>query len=336
MQRILLMVVLFAFATFSEAAEPPSKTDTKYKNRSQALYAKFDEARELLDSWRGQRELLSRAQQLLTEVTQVDTKFAPAYREFGRLYIMSGYISEDNVDPQSLARSEAVILKAIEIEPDYADAYVLLGHLYTNMRRYADASAALTKGEKIGTASPWLQLNWADLLTKQGDHEGAFQRNLAVAKGGTENKKALSAAVNGVILYYKVKGRMDEADEWYKKTVANDPSSAWAWGNYASFQLFFRGDVDGAIGNAEKALSIMNYGMGRYVLACALYAKWASAVDKNAVQAQALYDRAYQMYPNVDGVIEETRKFTSTKYVATKLAERKQRLQAQPKSQLAS
>lgn len=331
MQRILLTVLLVVFANFAGAAEPLSTIDIKYKSRNPALYAKYDEARVLLDSWRGQRDILAKAQQLLMDVAQADKDYAPVYREVGRLNIMSGYVSEDKVEPQSLARAEAAILKSIEIEPNYADAYVLLGHLYTIMRRYADATTALTTGEKIGTASPWLQLNWADLLTKKGDHEGAFQRNLALAKAGTENKKALGSAINGVITYYKVSKRFEEAEEWYKKQIAIEPSTAWTWGNYASFQLFFRGNVDGAISNAEKALSLMDYGMGRYVLACALYAKWASAPDGNSAQAREIFDRAYQMYPYVDRVIEETSQFASTKEVATKLAAYKRKISAEPK-----
>ncbi len=333
MKRILLMVFFSVFANLAVAAEQLSEIEIKYKSRNPALYAQFVEARVLLDSWRGQGEVLSKAYQLLTNVTQADRNYAPAYREFGRLYIMSGLINGDNFHPESLERSEAAILKSIEVEPGYADAYVLLGHLYTNMRRYADASAALTKGEKIGTNSPWLHLNWADLLVKQGDHERAFQRYLAVANSKTENKKAMSSAIEGVIGYYVGTGQLEQAEEWYKKSVAYEPSTAWGWGNYASFQLFSRGNFEGAINNAEKALSIMNYGMGRYILACALYAKWAAALEKdgNVAQAQPIYDRAYQIYPDVDKVIEETKMYPKTKYVATKLIENKRKTLVKPK-----
>lgn len=327
MPRALLLIFLIAFSSILRAAEPPSPVDVKYKTKNHALYARYDEARSLLDGWRGQQELLSKAYQILSDITQSDRDYAPAYREIGRLYIMAGYINRDNFEPSGLSRSEVAILKSIQIEPNYADAYVLLGHLYTQMRRYDDARAALKKGEKIGTTSPWLHLNWADLLRRQGDEEKAFQRYQAVVNTGTENRKAFGSAIEGIIRYYNGVGQYDKADEWYQKQLAYEPSNAWAWGNYAGFLLFSRGDVENAIKNAEKAISIMDYGMGRFILACALYAKWAAAFRNNSKgeAAQALYDRAYQLYPDVDSVIEETKKHASTKETSMKLAQHKRR-----------
>lgn len=323
MHRTLLLIVLIVFSSISGAAEPPSPVDIKYNNKNPALYARYDEARSLLDRWRGQQEILSKAYHMLSEITQSDQDYAPAYRELGRLYIMAGYINRDNFEPGQLPRSESVILKATQIEPNYADAYVLLGHLYTQMGRYDEAKSALEKGEKIGTTSPWLHLNWADLLRKQGDEQKAFQRYLAVANAGTENRKAFGSAIEGVIRYYDGVGQYDKADEWYKKQLAYEPSNAWAWGNYASFLLFSRGDVESAIKNAEKAISIMDYGMGRFILACALYSKWAAVGqnNKNREVSQALFDRAYRLYPDVDNVIEEAKKHASTRVTAMKLAE---------------
>ena len=332
MHRALLLILLLAFSSILSAVELPSPVDIKYKNKNPALYARFDEARSLLDGWRGQQEILSKAYQILSEITTSDRDYAPAYREFGRLYIMAGYINRDNFEPGGLRRSESVILKSIQIEPNYADAYVLLGHLYTQMGRYDEAKAALEKGEKIGTVSPWLHLNWADLLREQGDEQKALQRYLEVINAGTENKKAFGTAIEGVIRYFEGVGQYDKADDWYKKQLAYEPSNAWAWGNYASFLLFSRGDAENAIKNAETAISIMDYGMGRFILACALYTKWTAALKNNSKieAAQALFDRAYKLYPDIDSVIDETMKHASTKETATKLAEHKRRFLTKP------
>ena len=151
-------------------------SDSTYAAKNQKLFADFSRARNILDSWRGQGEKLSEADALLRSVIQQDSNFAPAYREYGRLYVMTGYINYDNFKEGSLSPAEASILKSIEIEPNYADSYVLLGHLYTNMKRYNDAQNALVKAEKIGTNSPWLQVNWGALLIEQEQYEEALKR----------------------------------------------------------------------------------------------------------------------------------------------------------------
>ena len=322
MMRALVFLLLAASSGLSIAKDDwVSPIDAKYKIKSPDLYREFDQARSILDSWRGEGEKLSKAQQLLAEIIKRDTTYAPAYLEFGRLYIMAGYINRQNYDVGSLSPAEAAIQKSIEIEPNYADAYVLLGHLYTNLKQYDQARNALEKGEYLGTKNPWLQLNWADLLEREDSWDGAAKRYISVVDRGTTNKKAYAAALEGLISYYVHKGDIAAADRWYQKAVAYEPSSAWSWGNYASFLLFRRNDIDGSIKAGEKALSIMDYGMGRFTLACALYTKWALAKQSNgsAKDAQVIFERAYLLYPDIDEVISETSKHESTRVTASQL-----------------
>lgn len=326
MIRVLVFLLLAVVAGIATAVDWVSPTDQKYKDGNPELYREFDQARTILDSWRGERKKLSQAQQLLASVIKTDATYAPAYRELGRLYIMGGYINRDNFEPGSLSPAEAAIRKSIEIEPGYADAYVLLGHLYTNMKRYDQARSVLQRGESLGTKSPWLQLNWAALLNKQGESEAAAKRYKVVLDSNTPNKKAYGAALEGVIRYYILKGDLEAADAWYKRQLEYEPSNAWAWGNYAGFLLYRRGDVDGAIKNGEKALSIMNYGMARFTLACALYTKWAQEMQKGDIGSatQAVFKRAYELYPDIDSVIADTNQIESMRVTAAQLEKYKQ------------
>ena len=333
----LFLVFVFIFSpvfvlSFSGCAAGPaeqrteewvSPIDLKYKSKNPELFAQYEEARKLLDNWRGQEEYLINANKILNSIIQSDDKYAPAHREFGRLYIMAGYINYDNFREGSLNPAETSILESIKIEPGYADAYVLLGHLYTNMKRYDEARIALAKADYIGTKSPWLNLNWADLYNKLENYDAAYTRYMKVVSEETSNRKAYSSALSGVTAYFRRMKEYDKANEWYKKQLEYEPESAWNWGNYASFLLYFREDVDGAISNAEKALSIMNYGMGKFTLACAIYTKWAKQLESgNSDKAtQALFDKAYSIYPGIDEVIRETSQYKGTKITAEKLSE---------------
>ena len=319
--RNLLAVLFILFSLPVHAEEWVSPIDIIYSAKNSELFSDFSRARDILDSRRGQGEKLREADSLLKSVIQKDANFAPAYREYGRLYIMAGYINNDNFKEGSLSPAEASILKSIEIEPSYADSYVLLGHLYTNMNRYSDAKTALVKAEKIGTNIPWLHLNWADLNIKQKQYEEALKRYQRVLETGTSNRKAYTSVLSGVTKVYWYMKQYDKANEAYKKVIAYEPDNAWNWGNYSSFLLFSYNDVDGAIANGQKAISIMDYGMGRFTLACALYTKWALLLqDANKTEkAQQYFEEAWALYPYPEKIIEETSGYQSTKITAAEL-----------------
>lgn len=317
----ILAVIFILFSLTVHSGEWISPIDNKYSTKNQKLFSDLLRARDILDSWSGQGDKLSEADALLKSVIQKDGNFAPAYREFGRLYIMKGYINYDNFEQGSLNPAEASILKSIEIEPNYADSYVLLGHLYTNMKKYSDAKDALVTAEKIGTNIPWLHLNWAALLIKQKKYEEALKRYQRVLETGTSNRKAYGSALSGVTTAYRHMKQYDKANEGYKKEITYAPDVAWNWGNYSNFLLFSYNDVDGAIVNGQKAISIMDYGMGRFTLACALYTKWALLLqDANKKEgAQQYFEKAWALYPYPERIIEKTGSYKYTSITAAEL-----------------
>lgn len=314
-----IMFTLFSLSVYSE--EWVSPIDNKYSTKNQKLFTDFSRARNILDSWRGQNEKLIEADALLKNVIRKDNNFAPAYREYGRLLMMAGYINYDNYEQGSLNPAEASILKSIEIEPDYADSYVLLGRLYTNMKRYGDAQKSLEKAEKIGTKIPWLSLNWAALLEEQKKYEEALKRYQHTIETGTTNKKAYFSALEGITTMHMYMKQLDKANEGFKKEIAYEPENAWAWGNYSDFLLYSYDDVDGAISSGQKAISLMDYGMGRFTLACALYTKWALLLQESnkSTEAQQYFDKAWSLYPYAEKVIEKTSSHKYTKVTAKEL-----------------
>ena len=84
----ILSLILYSFTT--SANEWVSPIDKKYLSKNSELFSKFDQVRELLNSWGGQREKLQQADILLRDILEEDAEYAPAHREYGRLYIMAG------------------------------------------------------------------------------------------------------------------------------------------------------------------------------------------------------------------------------------------------------
>lgn len=314
-----LTLILLLISALASAEGWISPIDTRYQARDPARFATFTEARELLDAWDGERHKLEQAAALLDAVVGQDRDFAPAYLEYGRLFIMGGFIHNNEFRQQGLARAEAAIQKAITLEPEYADAYVLLGHLYTQMRRFPDAGEALVRADGIGTETPWLTLNWAELYERLGHYDEALERYQRVVDAGTPNRKAFARALAGVTKAHEKLGLYDLADADHRRLIDYDPTSAWLRGNYASFLLYRYDDVERAIENAETALDLRDYGVGRLVLASALFTRWARLRADDAEAAKASFERAWAIYPHPEKIIEETRDFAPTKATAEAL-----------------
>lgn len=85
MLKAFIVFSILIFSGVSLAEEWVSPIDKKYLAKNPELFSKFDQARDILDSWSGQREKLTKADTLLREILKEDPEYAPAYREFGRL-----------------------------------------------------------------------------------------------------------------------------------------------------------------------------------------------------------------------------------------------------------
>lgn len=310
---LLLIICIPAFAS-----NWISPTEQKYKTAFPDLYELYIKSRVALDSYSGKRETLIEAKKLLDEILYKNNKFAPAYREYGRLFIKAGHISYSNFQEGSLGSAESAILEAIEIEPDYADAYVLLGHLYTQNKHYKKAENALKKAESLGTKLPWFHLNYADLLKRLNRYDEVLPHYMSVINSNTDNKNAYGYALSSIAIYYRKTREFDKAIRWFEKSVKFNPS-AWNYGEYAAFLLFWAGDTSGSIEKGEKALSIMEYGLGKFHLSCAYYTKWSELLEKSPIMAKQYFDKAFKLYPYTEKVIQKMIRYPTTKKAANEL-----------------
>ncbi len=319
--KTLILIILMGMSSFAFSSEWISPIDIKYRTKNESLFNKFSLARNLVSSWQGQNERLVAADKILKEILQEDPEFAPAYREYGRIYVMYAYSNLEKFKKNDFNLSEQSIFKSIQIEPQYADAYVLLGHLYTHMGEYNKAQTALNKGELLGTRSPWLSLNWADYYLVQSQYNKALQQYINVLMKPPSDKKAYLAAMGGLTKLFEISGDYENARIYFMKQLEYEPESAWALSNYANLLLFSYGNIDEAIKNGQKALSISDNYLVKLVLACALYTKWALYSDTSTeqVDAQKYFDQAWSLYPYLNKVIDMTIRNKYTNVTAIKL-----------------
>jgi len=318
MNKLLTLAVLLFLSQGIEAKEWISPVDLKYKRNHAKLYEKFDKAKTLINNYEGNTEELVQAKEILDTVLSTKKHFAPAHLQYARIILKMGYINYSNFSEGAIDAAESTIRKAIKLEPKYADAYVLLGYLYTSKKKYVEAVKALLEADRIGTGSSWLDFNWGDLYWQLDDADEAIKRTLLVIEKGPDNKAAYNSALSQIAFMYSGTQKYEEAKKWYEKLIEYKPDNAWNLMHYGSFLLFYYGDTYGAVKSLEKSLDIMDFGMGRHIYACGIYTQWAYSYgdDGENSTAKALYKKAQKIQPDLEVIRREIIKYPKTRFVS--------------------
>jgi Tfp pilus assembly protein PilF len=281
------------------------------------IRAEVAAAGKLLDAWGGNPDILDQARKKLQWVIAVDQQNFVAQAEMARYLLADGYIknhsarfgkysnfyTEGEFTPGTLEQAQAYVLYAIHVNPSYADGYVLLGYIQIQRRDLDEAEKSLTKAESLGTNNPWLDLNWA-LLYKITDNNAASERRWRrVLQSETADPGAKSEAYEYLTSYYIDTDNHDKAVALYEERIKQDPANAWLRGNFAGY-LSEIGRYDEAISQARSALAIMDYGIGRRVLATALCQKWGALVANGAGgEAEQYFAEASAVYPRLNEIM---------------------------------
>ncbi len=253
------------------------------------------EAETIIDSWAGGQSVLVEAGSMLNEALELTPEYPEAYVQLARVVIKLGYInstgSEMNFRDGTLRSARRLLDTAMMLDAESGNVLVLYGHVATLEKRYEFAERLLSRADKLGVVHPWLHLNFAALYLKTNRPTEAAARYQMVINSGTSNLPVLLAAYNGLRNYYKSVGDMDKVEETYLSQIQLDPNRAWLHGNYANFLLSHRkSEIDKAIFHAERALSLMDYPLGRRLYLKALCRKLEIVSDTakvNEIEAKA-------------------------------------------------
>ncbi len=279
----------------SRAAESPSPP----MDAKPAEVVLTEEAAGLLDKWGGQAGYRGRAFEKIQEALKVNPNYPNAYYVLARYYAADGFINDNAYKPGSLEAAVGAAQKALAVDPHFSEANVYMGWLYAQMKDFPKAQAALDEAKQMGSKSIWLDLNQAELYWRQQQFDKAAPIYKAIAANEKRNSKALGTAYRNLINYYCRKDDRKHADEMYQSLLTLDPRSAWTRGDYAMSLIYWFGDFDAGIAKAREALALLDYPMGRYTLAFALYGKWATLTlaKRDAVVAEQYFEEAVTLLP---------------------------------------
>jgi ankyrin repeat protein len=250
-----------------------------------------------------------RARAPLETVLKSNRHNVAARIEMARYHILSGHINYRNFQPGALDSAIRELTYVLQADPKSANAYVMLGNVQY-LRGYPwQAISDLEKAEKLGgEANPWLYLNWAQSLielNRLDDAEAKLKQAEAVFAARPPASRVRLVLHERYSSLYELLHRLDEADKHHRAQLELAPRAAQVHGDYAAFLLFRRGLPDAAMSEAEQALKLANYGMGRLTLAAARYAKWAELKRKDPARAAELLVAAKADTPDFSWIMPQ-------------------------------
>jgi tetratricopeptide (TPR) repeat protein len=232
----------------------------------------FNRAVGLIDS-EGEQQL-AEAKTILESLIQDNPQFDPGYVELARIAMKS------NWGPEGLHQAEGLLSSALQIHPDSVNAKILLGYVYAHQKRFAQADSLFTAVASAPTNNLWLWSNWGELLAMEGKPDQAIRRyQQAIAHPMTHDTydRARVFAYEQVLQLLQDRKDLDGMEKLYKQRIAEfGPGSCYS-ADYTRFLLQVRGDAQGAIDLATRALNQNCDDSGsRQLLGMAQYVKWTT------------------------------------------------------------
>ncbi|MDP6542912.1 MAG: tetratricopeptide repeat protein [Phycisphaerae bacterium] len=198
----------------------------------------------------GEEQIWKEAGQWYEKAVKADTESPVALNLLaGSLLVLGDY--DARVKDKLVARTEKLLLKAIEMDPKYAAAYKQLGSVLDDKGDPAGATKACVKAIELDPKCIGAHNLIGIILKKKGDLDGAIE---AYDKA-IELDPTWAAAYANLGNALDKKGDLDGALKSYRKAIELDPTLGKAYvclGN----ALRDKGDPDGAIEAHKKAIEL--------------------------------------------------------------------------------
>ena len=228
---------------------------TAARSVSPEVYESYLKGRFALDksnSRRGIDESIS----YFEEAIRSDPTFAPAYVGLANAHFDLSTIFIGAPPEEERAKELSAIRKALELDPELAEAHILLADAELIQWEWPQAEAEYRRALDLNSSDASAHVGFAHWLLSQGRTDEA----LASAKRGRElDPLAVSGDDIGWILFQS--HRYDEAIHEFRSVLAVRPDDAnilWDFG----FVLIANGKPDEAIPVLEKALSLSDRSPG--------------------------------------------------------------------------
>jgi len=201
------------------------------------------------------------------EAIKRDPTFAPAYvglaNAYGNLGTIYFGVPASEVRPKEISAAR----KALELDPELADAHLLLANVEQRQWQWAEAETEYKRALELNPNDSSAQAGFADWLLCQGHVDEALART---QRAREHDPLAVSGLTIGWILFQA--HRYNEAIQEIRGVLAmkpDDPDALWDLG----FPLIANGQAEEAIPELEKVVSFSKRSPGSIELLATAYAR---------------------------------------------------------------
>jgi TolB-like protein/Tfp pilus assembly protein PilF len=200
------------------------------------------------------------------EAIRRDPTFAPAYLGLANAYEELGTVLVGGPPDETRAKVTSAARKALELDPELAEAHDFLADVNQEQWRWTEAEAEYRRALELNPNDVLAHLGLANWLLCQGRIDEALSWSRRARELDPVGVTGLS---NGWILFHA--RRYDEAIQELRSVVAVRPNYAWAhW--FLGFALIGKGQPEEAIPELEKTVSMMHRSPGSVELLATAYA----------------------------------------------------------------
>src|ERR1700719_133705 len=206
------------------------------------------------------------------EAIRRDPAFAPAYVSLAVAYERLGRVFIGVPPDEVLAKMISAARKALELDPELAEAHVLLADAQQKQWHWVEAEAEYKRALELNPNDAAAHLGLSEWLLCQGRTEEALARAQRAREldplGASGTGLGYGASIGWILVHAR---RYDEAVRELRSTLAVHPDDAlalWSLG----FVLIAKGQSEEAIDVLEKTESIMDRSPGSIGLLATAYA----------------------------------------------------------------
>ena len=151
-------------------------------------------------------ESLRRAEEHFRAALSIDSTYAPAWGGLAEVYALYPYYVEIDIE-SALATSETAARRAIELDPNSANAHVALGSVLRERRQWAAAERELSRALELAPRSSEAHGEYAQYLLAVGRFEESLQEAHLSLELDPLSKQKLAV----LAMYELVAGREEDA-----------------------------------------------------------------------------------------------------------------------------
>ena len=236
----------------------------------------YDEALKLINQFGGKGNQYETAYKMLADLSSRNPKSGYPYAALADLkYRLAGMGDGTYADAYTLAQ------RALKLDPNIADAYVVVAKVMIEQKNMNAAREAANKAIALSPDKPEAMFAMARAaeVTLQYDESEHWYRKAIDAYKDNILKSNIYYWLGGM-LSNKTPADINGAIEAYTKAAElNSETGPWMLNNIGWFLIDNTDRYDQAIDYLERALKIMDFGTARRNLALAEYFKWGDSLQ---------------------------------------------------------